>query len=193
MKGLLIMALLAQIPPAKWCVTRGRVDPGGRVNVPKMRAVLPDSDGNSAEVRFVYFGPSEPEEPLASGLPRRQLGLKLRAQDPCNLVYVMWRLHPEDKIVISVKRNPDKHASRECGNSGYRNLKPRAGAQPPAPAPGSAHTLRAAISGSVLTVWADAALAWEGELDDDTLSLLGPAGVRSDNGRFELQVSAAAG
>src|SRR5437870_3663128 len=119
MKELLLMAVLsAPIPPPKWCVTRGRVDAGGRVGVPKMRAVLPDSDGNAAEVRFTYFGPSDVEEPLASGLPRRQIGLKLRAQDPCNLVYVMWRLHPEARIVVSVKRNPGKHASRECGNAG---------------------------------------------------------------------------
>jgi hypothetical protein len=193
MKALLIMTLFAQISPAKWCVTRGRVDAGGRVNVPKMRAVLPDSDGNSAEVRFTWFGPSEPEEPLASGLPRRQLGLKLRAQDPCNLLYVMWRVHPEAKIVVSVKRNPGKHASRECGNAGYRNLKPRAGVQPPPPAPGSAHTLKAAVGGKLLSVWADGSLAWEGELDDDTLSLVGPAGVRSDNGRFQLEVRAAPG
>src|SRR5256885_9993254 len=112
-----MMALLAKSSRKRWCVPRGRIAPGGRVSVPKMRAVLPASDGNSAELRFTYFGPSEPEEPLASGLPRRQIGLKLRAQDPCNLVYVMWRIHPEARMVVSVKRNPGKHASRDCGNA----------------------------------------------------------------------------
>jgi hypothetical protein len=105
----------------------------------------------------------------------------------------MWRVHPEAKIVVSVKRNPGKRTSRECGNAGYRNLKPRAGVQPAPPAPGTPHVLRAAFNGKILQVFADGALAWEGELDDDTLSLVGPAGVRSDNLRAELSVRAAPG
>ena len=34
---------------------------------------------------------------------RRQFGLKLRAQDACNLVYVMWRIEPASKLVVSIK------------------------------------------------------------------------------------------
>jgi hypothetical protein len=49
----------------------------------------------------------------------------LRAEDACNLVYLMWRIEPESRLVVSVKRNPGQHASAECGNRGYQNVKPR--------------------------------------------------------------------
>jgi hypothetical protein len=169
----------------RWCVTSERPA--------RLRAVAPGSDGDDAELRFTYRGPSAVEEALASGLPRRQIGLKLRAADACNLLYVMWRLEPEPKIVVSVKRNPDQRTSRECGNHGYRNLKPRAGNQPPPLTAGTPHTLRATITGKTLRVLADGALAWEAELDDDTLSLRGPAGLRWDNGQFDAYLRARPG
>ena len=62
--------------------------------------------------------------PLASGEMRRQFGLKLRAEDACNLVYAMWRIEPESKLVVSVKSNPGQHTSAQCGNRGYQNIKP---------------------------------------------------------------------
>ena len=37
----------------------------------------------------------------------------------------MWRIEPESKLVVSVKSNPGQHTSAECGNRGYRNIKPR--------------------------------------------------------------------
>jgi hypothetical protein len=98
----------------------------------------PGSDGRAAEVAF-----------------------KLRAADPCNLLYVMWRLFPEEKIVVSVKRNPGRHTSRECGNAGSRNLNPQLGLPPPPPELGSSHVLSASIAGRTLRVMADGALAWE--------------------------------
>jgi hypothetical protein len=48
---------------------------------------------------------------------RRQSGLKLRAQNGCNLVYAMWRSEPESKLGVSVTRNPGLNASSERGNS----------------------------------------------------------------------------
>src|SRR5262249_42100776 len=126
--------------------------------------------------------------PLASGELRRQIGLKLRAADGCNLVYVMWRLEPKAQLVVSTKLNPGKRTHRECGANGYVNLKPRAGTSPAPPVVGSEHRLHAAIDGKLLRVWADRVLAWEGELPDAALALRGPAGVRSDNGAFTVEL-----
>ena len=64
-----------------------------------------------AEARFKYLGPTSQEARLGSGESRRQFGLRLRAQDPCNLVYAMWRIEPEPMLVVSVKRNPGMHSS----------------------------------------------------------------------------------
>ena len=47
--------------------------------------------------------------------PDRKLSVKvpkLRAEDACNLVYVMWRIEPQSRLVVSVKRNPGQHARR---------------------------------------------------------------------------------
>lgn len=198
---------------AQWRVTRGHVTPmatgGARVTEPTVRAVAPGSDGSAARLRFVYRGPSATEAKLASGELRRQIGLKLRAQDGCNLVYVMWRIGsmsgPAGKIVVSVKRNPGARTHRECGARGYRNLVSTvvstvgstvgsgSGAQPPPLQVGAAHVLTATLAGRALTVFADGALAWSGELDADAASLRGPAGWRSDNGEFDVEFDAVNG
>jgi hypothetical protein len=183
---LLTAAELTALPADQWCVTRGHVS--AHVNEAKFRAVAPGSDGEAAEVRFTYLGPSDVEKPLASGLPRRQIGLKLRAEDGCNLVYVMWRISPKNEIVVSLKRNPGKKTNRQCGSDGYRNYKPRTATAPAPPTAGSRHTLSAAIQDRMLRVFADGTLAWEGALDDDAASLRGPAGVRSDNLKLDLEL-----
>lgn len=188
---------LGLAPAGRWCVTRGRVhalgDGRARIDEPKVRAVVPRSDGDAAELRFVYLGPSATGAPLASGELRRQIGLKLRAQDGCNLLYVMWRIAPEARIVVSLKRNPGQRTHRQCGARGYTNLRATAGVQPPPITPGSRHVLRATLSGRELRVFADGALAWQGEVGAEALALAGPAGLRSDNGRFEVELRARAG
>ena len=185
---------LEHVPAARWCVTRGRIQPmpDGKAQIvdPKVRAVAPRSDGNAAELRFVYHGPSATMAPLASGELRRQIGLKLRAENGCNLLYVMWRIAPQSRIVVSFKSNPGKRTHRECGARGYHNLKSVAGVQPPPLAPGGAHVLRAALTGRELRVWADGALAWQGDVPAAALKLTGPVGLRSDNGRFEAELHA---
>jgi len=81
------------------CVTNGVVSmlPGGRLAVDSAssRAVAQVSEGTSAQVRFRYLGPSAESKPLASGEMRRQIGIKLRAQDTCNIVYIMWHFAPD--------------------------------------------------------------------------------------------------
>ena len=183
---------LARAPTARWRVTRGHVealaDGRARVREPKMRAVVDASDGDAAELRFTYLGPSDGEARLASGELRRQVGLKLRAADGCNLVYVMWRIEPKAQLVVSLKRNPGQRTHAECGARGYRNLVARAGTQPAPLAPNMEHRLHAKLDGRILRVWADRALAWEGDVGDEVLALRGPAGVRSDNAKLELEL-----
>ncbi len=121
---------------------------------------------------------------------RRQFGLKLRAQDACNLVYAMWRIEPESKIVVSVKSNPGEHTSAQCSNHGYQNIKPRRSSPAPALRSGDTHTLRAEMNGAEMKVFADNLLVWEGSVGEDALSFDGPVGMRSDNARLQINFAA---
>jgi hypothetical protein len=174
------------------CVTEGSLDsaPGQRlaVNVPKMRAYVNAYTLPVVEARFTYLGSTGNETPLASGEMRRQFGLKLRAQDACNLVYAMWRIEPESKLVISVKSNPGEHSSAQCGNRGYQNIKPRRSSPVATLRPGESHTLRADMNGAEMRVFADNALVWEGSVGPEALSFDGPVGIRSDNARLQLDL-----
>src|SRR5208282_2911542 len=150
---------LVSVPRADLCVTEGTIEelPGDRlaINVPKMRAYVNASTPEVVEAQFTYLGSTGNEARLGSGALRRQFGLKLRAEDACNLVYAMWRFEPESKLVVSVKSNPGQHSSAQCGNRGYRNIKPAHSKPVPAVRPGSAHTVRAEMKGAELTVFAD--------------------------------------
>lgn len=172
------------------CVTEGAIEKAasGRlsINVPKMRAYVNTWTAADAEAHFTYLGPTAQESRLGSGQVRRQFGLKLRAQDPCNLVYAMWRIEPESKLVVSVKRNPGQHTSAECGNRGYQNIKPQRFAAVPLLRAGDSHTLRAEMRGENLHVFADDSVVWEGNVGPDAAGLEGPVGMRSDNARLEL-------
>jgi hypothetical protein len=185
---------LMPVSRANLCVTEGTIDelPGERlsVNVPKMRAYLNAFTPQSVEAHFTYLGATESETRLGSGELRRQFGIKLRAQDACNLVYAMWRIEPESKLVVSVKSNPGQHNSAECENRGYRNIKARGGTPVPALRPGDTHDLRAEMNGADLEVFADESLVWEGSLGPDALAFDGPVGIRSDNARLQIELRA---
>jgi len=174
------------------CVTEGAIEKSARgrltVNVPKMRAYVNAGISQEVEARFTYIGPPAEASRLGSGEIRRQFGLKLRAQDPCNLVYVMWRIDRESKLVVSVKRNPTAHTSAECGNRGYQNIKPRRNAAVPKLRPGDAHTLRAEMKGQELRVFVDSEAVWEGSVGPEATGLAGPVGIRSDNVRLEFDL-----
>ena len=120
-------ANLTSVSRANLCITEGAIEelPSGRlsVSVPKMRAYLNVITAPQVEAHFTYLGSTGNEGRLGSGELRRQFGLKLRAQDACNLVYAMWRIEPESKLVVSIKSNPGQHTSAECSNRGYRNIK----------------------------------------------------------------------
>jgi len=176
------------------CVTEGHLDDagGGRlsVNVPKMRAYVNGTTADAAELRFTYLGPTETSTALGSGAVRTQFGLKLRAQDACNLLYVMWREEPASKLVVSLKSNPGQHTSAKCGNSGYQNLKPQTTVAVPALQPDDFHTLRGEIRGRELRAYVDGRLVWFGLLDATAAALKGPVGVRTDNAHLEFQLIA---
>ncbi len=187
-------AKLTVISRTQLCVTEGAIEEasGHRllVDVPKMRAFVAMPTAQDAEARFTYLGPTSQETRLGSGESRRQFGLKLRAEDPCNLVYAMWRIEPEPKLVVSVKRNPGMHSSAECGNHGYTNVKPSRGSPVPLLRPGDSHTLRATMHGSEITVWADGKAVWEGSVAPEALRFDGPVGMRSDNVRLQIELMA---
>src|SRR5262249_33739671 len=95
---------------------------GFAVESPELRAVVRSAPQPVAELTFVYRGPTAELAPLASGERRQQVGLKLRARDACNIVYVMWHIEPKAKIEVSVKANPGQGTHEECGDRGYRFL-----------------------------------------------------------------------
>lgn len=180
-------------PEVALCVTSGTVDVAGpmmHVDASGLRGVLPRARTPSAtELDFVYGGPSAEAVPLANGEERRQLGLKLRAKDSCNLVYVMWRIEPALGVYVSVKHNPGAATHTECADHGYINL-PASKLTVPAVAVGERHRLRTELDGRELRVFADGALVWKGELPSEAFAFDGPVGIRSDNVRFDFDLRA---
>lgn len=173
----------------------GRADGWLTTRSGEMRGTERDGGDHAAgaRLRFRLLGPSADVKPLGSGLVRRQIGLKLRAQDPCNLVYVMWRSAPDSRIAIFVKRNAGQSTSAACGNGGYTDVQTM-----PAPAAddGAVHVLEARTTrradGSLgLTVLVDGAV-WAREVLVASLvaGLDGPIGVRTDNGTYAFRLAA---
>ena len=173
------------------CVTKGVAKVGTTVNEPTMRAVAPGTSGDGAQLDWTYRGDTATTRELASGSARRQVGLKLRAQNGCNLVYVMWRLDPKPMLEVSIKLNPGKVSHAECGADGYTKVKPTKSWPVPVLADGDRHVLRAAIAGDDLTAWVDENVVWRGTLPAEARGLAGPAGIRSDNLRFDLHAFSA--
>jgi len=187
---------LQKVERAKLCVTEGEVRDAGdgqmEVDSPAMRAVVAGSEPEVAELHFVYRGPTAQTSALANGEVRRQVALKLRAEDSCNVVYVVWRFEPESKLVVQTKANPGKHSHRECGDKGYENVAPRAAKQVPPPAAGEEHSLQARLTGEDLMVYLDRDLVWEGDLGSKA-DFSGPVGIRTDNARLAFELAALSG
>jgi len=155
-----------------------------------MRAYVNQTDADSAQIRFTYLAATAHQSALASGAQRVQFGLKLHASDACNLIYVMWRIEPESKLVVSVKSNPGQHTSSQCSNHGYQNIKPHMSAAIPKLAAGQSHTLTAVVHGDDLRAFIDGGLMWQGAPGVVASGMRGPAGVRSDNARLDFELSA---
>jgi hypothetical protein len=182
---------LRPIKPADLDVTDGSVATSNghlSVDAPEMRAILRVPGTRVIEVPFTYVGPTEATSKLADGNVRRQFGLKLNAQDDCNVLYVMWRISPKPDLVVSMKHNPGMHSSSQCRDGGYRNLKPAKWAPVPELQAGSSHTLRTAIHERDLQVRVDGQLMWEGSIPSEAMALDGPSGLRSDNVHVQFEM-----
>jgi hypothetical protein len=151
-----------------------------------MRGELWHPSRDIVEIDFVYLGPSDKVEPFASGEIRRQIGLKLRAQNTCNVIYVMWYVYPTQGIHVSVKSNPGN--INQCGDGGYIGINPSLNKSPTIIQIGQKHYLRASIIGTQLQVLADGLLVWAGELPKEAFYFNGPVGLRSDNSNFDVEL-----
>ena len=179
----------AQVRVSDFDVTDGKIQPakGRRLSVSskEMRATLKFTTEQTATAKFTYLGPATEVARPGSGKVLSQFGIKLHAQNDCNAIYVMWRFAPDQKISVSIKRNPGKRTYGECLDRGYiNNLKPRLSDSPPPVEPNQPHVLTATMSGSDLSVTADKELVWWGDLGPMALVLRGPVGLRSDNARL---------
>jgi hypothetical protein len=188
---------LARVGRGQLCVTDGEITEaaGGQLSVttPAMRAVVPASSRPDVEARFAFLGPTDQTVALGSGAVRQQFGLKLRAADPCNLVYAMWRFAPKAGVVVQVKSNPGEHDSQTCKNHGYRDIAPNSVRTVDAPAIGRTYLLRAEMERSTLSVSIDGKVVWQGDVGSDAVALEGPVGVRSDNAKLSLALFAPVG
>lgn len=188
----------ASAPVPELCITDGDVIASGdraTVREAKGRGFLAGSTGDSAVLEFTYGGRANTVAAMASGDTRAQLGLELRAQDSCNVIYVMWRIDPVSEITVQVKRN-DLREHRDCGNAGYTRVRPTFRAHPPAlgvadwPTKPIEHVLQAAIVDDVIEVFADKRLVWRGALPAAARDFHGPAGFRTDNVQIDLALRA---
>jgi hypothetical protein len=165
---------LDRVPLDGLCVTNGVISTlsDGRLAIdsPSSRAVARNIGYQSAGIRFRYLGPTQTSKPLASSELRRQIGIKLDAQDTRNLLYVMWHIEPDSRIAVSVKRNPGQHTHEQCGAHGYVNIKPSMSIQPAKILSGDSHTLRADLQREELTVSAD--VRWSGAVPSPTRSTI---------------------
>jgi hypothetical protein len=177
---------LQPIARADLTVTEGSVETANGhllIDVPEMRAVLRVPTTQSIEVHFAYLGPTERTATLGNGDVRRQFGVKLRAQDACNLLYIMWWAAPTPNLAVSMKHNPGMQSSSQCRDGGYVNLQPARWTRLPELQSGSSHILRADLDNQELQVRIDGELMWDGRIPPAALSFDGPVGLRSDNVR----------
>ena len=158
-----------------------------------------------SKIRFRYLGHSNE----ITETDYRQIGLKVRANNTCNVLYVMWSIekigdstYPEH-IFVKYKSNPGDVNYSDCldsngHESGYQTLN-AADIPPPLSSvkDGLYHTLEALLiplgtnDGSVgndfiLHVCADGYDIWHGNLFNIPEDILGPSGFRTDNGKFEF-------
>lgn len=174
------------------CVTNGALetDSSGRfvINTPSSRAVVKGVDDSAAAIKFEYLGPASGETRLASGIVRRQLGIKLRAEDSCNVIYIMWGIEPQPGLVISMKVNEGKSTHAQCGVKGYKLVASTFERQIAPIQVGEPRALAAHLDAKgKLSVRVDGELAWEGQTFPTANKMYGYAGIRTDNVRMRFE------
>lgn len=113
---------LTQVRRDELDVTSGSVaeqEPGYlSITEPVIRATMRTGTAPLACLQFRYFWPTLTRATSGSGIEYHQVGLKLRSNNPCNLMYVMWRIQPKEELIVLVKRNPRQSTVRNAGIGG---------------------------------------------------------------------------
>jgi hypothetical protein len=157
-----------------------------------IRATVPTAVANVASVQFRYLGQVEHPEPAQSGTVYNQIGLMLRAANPCNLIYIMWGRSPREELLLQVKRNSNQSTSAQCKGNGYHTI-----ASTPIPgfAVGEMHELTAEVGSTadgdaVVRVWIDWQEVMRSNIPAAQLGgIFGSPGIRCDNGIYEFRYS----
>ena len=146
------------------------------------RTAIKNNASDSLHVFFDYLGPTVQIATLGSGLIRFQFGIYLRAQNQCNLLYVMLHIDTPNSIEVERKSNPGMSTHEECANNGYTTLKPSlTHALPHDITAGNGVDFDTQIDSNVLSVFIDGTLVWQGDIPEDTAGENTSAGIRSDN------------
>jgi hypothetical protein len=157
------------------------------VNEPIIRATKRTGTEQVACLQFHYLGPTSNRVSSASGIEFHQIGLKLRSKDPCNLVYVMWRIQPTYELIVQVKRNEGVSTSQQCGGNGYSDVA-RIPFQPFVF--GQLNELLAWVQTdsnghSEIHCWVNHQEVIRAPIDVQGID--GPTGIRSDNGQYNFR------
>jgi hypothetical protein len=189
-------ARLVQLKAENLDVTSGKIVENSpyflAVDDPSMRATVRDSTNTLACLQFRYLEPTKDRVKTKGGIEFHQIGLKLLSRDPCNLLYVMWRIHPNAELVILQKSNPGQTESNQCCNHGYTDLF-RKKVLPFAAAEN--HELLAQVSqvdgqSVEVTIWTDFQEAARVTLNPKIFPKIdGVSGIRSENGRYQFRYS----
>ena len=190
---------LSQVRKKSLNVTKGSVSETASgfltITRPTVRAVEKSGKAKSAKLRVRYRGPTSETVPLKNGSIRRQIGLKMKAMDTCNLLYVMWEIEPKEKLKVQVKRNPGKKYHKECGTDNYFKQVPYVNQDDsshgfPSAKDQRSHILEADLfpvgeKGYDLHIYIDGKQVWQNTIPQSLLQGIdGHAGIRTDNGSF---------
>ena len=156
------------------------------IEAPITRAVVPNADGDRGGVEVELLGLTPKQVPAASGRVLQQVGLRLRMQDACNGIYVMWPLGDSPRIRVMVKHNEGQSRFAECGARGYKIMRPETASDIAPLTVGQPRRLEAALRDDELTVMVDGRIGWKGHVSTDATRLPGYAGFRTDNARVRL-------
>lgn len=187
------MTRLTQVKSSEFDMTLGKLQenfPYLFIQDAATRGTVPSTSGSSACIQFRYLGETSTLVLSGEGTEFHQIGLKLLSQNPCNLLYVMWRIKPRDELVILVKQNLGKNRSDQCKNCGYTTIYRRSF---PSFKIGEYHELLGEASlinsGEInIKVWVDLQEVISVSIDPRLIqNIQGVSGIRSENGKYQLR------
>ncbi|MEZ0391398.1 MAG: Ig domain-containing protein [Pseudobdellovibrionaceae bacterium] len=181
--------LTARIPRNLICATNGQVQTNSaesiEVTTATSRSVVTTPTEQKIRIDFTYLAPIN--DPAANPNGHRQIGLKLRAANSCNVLYVMWPV-AGGPLKVTLKRNDGMKNHSECGPEGYTNLTPSLSKTVSALQIGRKYRLQAEYENETLNVYASGVKAWSGMIENQDIPFQGPVGVRTDGGKFTFDI-----